>query len=81
MQSRLSFPSFAVAHPPHKHPPAQGGPEKVFHLPPSSALATFLDKPSSLLSDAFLMEAVELTPKTEFYGREGSNNNWAMRDL
>nr|WLE73524.1 matR maturase [Thonningia sanguinea] len=44
----------------------------------SSALAAFLNKPSSLLCAAFLIEAAGLTPKAEFYGRERCN--WAMRD-
>ncbi|KAJ9535575.1 hypothetical protein OSB04_un001279 [Centaurea solstitialis] len=57
----------------------RGGPEKVFRFPPSSALAAFLNKPSSLLCAAFLIEAAGLTPKAEFYGRERCNNNWAMR--
>nr|YP_010977926.1 maturase R [Paeonia suffruticosa]WOA00842.1 maturase R [Paeonia suffruticosa] len=52
-----------------------------FVFPPSSALAAFLNKPSSLLCAAFLIEAAGLTPKAEFYGRERCNNNWAMRDL
>ncbi|KAM3738059.1 hypothetical protein ACB098_09G104600 [Castanea mollissima] len=38
-----------------------------FIFPPSSALAAFLNKPSSLLCAAFLIEASELTPKAEFY--------------
>ncbi|KAM6590184.1 hypothetical protein CsatA_012789 [Cannabis sativa] len=52
-----------------------------FVFPPSSALAAFLNKPSSLLCAAFLIEAAGLTPKAEFYGGERCNNNWAMRDL
>ncbi|CBI40830.3 unnamed protein product, partial [Vitis vinifera] len=52
------------------YPPAQGGPENAF-----------LNKPSSLLYVAFLIEAAKLTPKVEFYGRERCNKNWAMRDL
>ncbi|RVW72369.1 Retrovirus-related Pol polyprotein from transposon 17.6 [Vitis vinifera] len=56
--------------PPNKYPPAQGGPENAF-----------LNKPSSLLYVAFLIEAAKLTPKAEFYGRERCNKNWAMRDL
>nr|GEZ93236.1 reverse transcriptase domain-containing protein [Tanacetum cinerariifolium] len=54
--------------------------KRSFVFPPSSALAAFLNKPSSLLCAAFLIEAVGLTPKAEFYGRERCNNNWAMRD-
>ncbi|KAF4391682.1 hypothetical protein F8388_005447, partial [Cannabis sativa] len=52
-----------------------------FVFPPSSALVAFLNKPSSLLCAAFLIEAAGLTPKAEFYGGERCNNNWAMRDL
>ncbi|KAL8474785.1 hypothetical protein ACS0TY_031283 [Phlomoides rotata] len=55
-----------------------GGP---FIFPPSPVLAAFLNKPSSLLCAAFLIEAAGLTPKVEFYGREHCNNNWAMRDF
>nr|UTS76385.1 maturase [Cuscuta vandevenderi] len=43
-----------------------------FVFPPSSALAAFLNKPSSLLC------AVEAAGLTQFYGRERCNNNWAM---
>ncbi|CAL8161592.1 unnamed protein product [Prunus armeniaca] len=50
-------------------------------FPLSLALAAFLNKPSSLLCAAFLIEVAGLTPTTEFYGRERCNNNWAMRDL
>ncbi|KAH7838295.1 hypothetical protein Vadar_024646 [Vaccinium darrowii] len=57
------------------------GRKRPFVFPPSSALAAFLNKPSSLLCAAFLIEAAGLTPKAEFYGREGFNNNWAMRDF
>ncbi|WOL08065.1 hypothetical protein Cni_G16817 [Canna indica] len=52
-----------------------------FVFPPSAALAAFLNKPSSLLCAAFLIEAAGLTPKAEFYGREGFNKNLAMRNL
>uniref|UniRef100_UPI003001F76E maturase-related protein n=1 Tax=Hippophae gyantsensis TaxID=193515 RepID=UPI003001F76E len=58
-----------------------GDQKTPFVFPPSSALAAFLNKPSSLLCAAFLIEAAGLTPKAEFYGRERCNNNWAMRDL
>ncbi|KAJ8435513.1 hypothetical protein Cgig2_010060 [Carnegiea gigantea] len=63
---------------PTSTPRLRGDQKRPFVFPPSSALATFLNKPSSLLFAAFLIEAAGLTPKT---GREGSNNNWAMRDL
>nr|UTS76399.1 maturase [Cuscuta strobilacea] len=46
-----------------------------FVFPPSSALAAFLNKPSSLLC------AVEAAGLTQFYGRERCNNNWAMIDF
>src|SRR5262249_49778844 len=52
--------------------------KRPFVFPPSSALAAFLNKPSSLLCAAFLIEAAGLPPKA---GRERCNNNWAMRDL
>ncbi|WOK94123.1 maturase [Canna indica] len=52
-----------------------------FVFPPSTTLAAFLNKPSSLLCAAFLIEAARLTPKAEFYGREGFNKNLAMRNL
>ncbi|KAL8502717.1 hypothetical protein ACS0TY_021727 [Phlomoides rotata] len=82
IQHRCSFHSLVSSwHPPHKHPPTHGGPEKAFHFPTSSAHATFLNKPSSLLCATFLIEAAGLTPKAEFYGRERCNNNWAMRDF
>ena len=59
----------------------RGDQKRPFLFPPSSYLAAFLNKPSSLLCAAFLIEAAGLTPKAEFYGRERCNNNWAMRDL
>lgn len=66
---------------PASTPRLRGDQKRPFVFPPSSALAAFLKKPSSLLSAAFLIEAAGLTPKAEFYGREGCNNNWAMRQL
>lgn len=67
--------------PPTSTPRPRGDQKTPFVFPPSSALAAFLNKPSSLLCAAFLMESAGLTPKAEFYGRERCNNNWAMRDL
>ncbi|KAK4420199.1 Group II intron-encoded protein LtrA [Sesamum alatum] len=66
--------------PPPKHPLAQGGPEKAFRFPPFIGPCRLLNKPSSLLCAAFLIEAAGLTPKAEFYAKERCNNNWAMRD-
>ncbi|KAI8552027.1 hypothetical protein RHMOL_Rhmol06G0232700 [Rhododendron molle] len=67
--------------PPISTPRLRGDQKRPFVFPPSSALAAFLNKPSSVLCAAFLIEAAGLTPKAEFYGREGFNNNWAMRDF
>lgn len=67
--------------PPTSTPRLRGDQKRSFVFPPESALAAFLNKPSSLLCAAFLIEAAELTPKAEFYGRERCNNNWAMRDF
>ncbi|KAK6118705.1 hypothetical protein DH2020_047562 [Rehmannia glutinosa] len=67
--------------PPTSTPRLRGDQKRPFVFPPSSALAAFLNKPSSLLCAAFLIEAAGLTPKAEFYGRERCNNNWAMRDF
>lgn len=67
--------------PPTSTPRLRGDQKTPFVFPPSSALAAFLNKPSSLLCAAFLIEAAGLTPKAEFYGRERCNKNWAMRDL
>jgi hypothetical protein len=58
----------------------RGDQKTPFGFPPSLALAAFLNKPSSLLCAASLVEADGLTPKAEFYGRE-RYNNWPMRDL
>ncbi|XP_057548622.1 uncharacterized protein LOC130827007 [Amaranthus tricolor] len=66
---------------PASTPRRRGDQKRPFVFPPSSALAAFLNKPSSLLFAAFLIEAAGLTPKAEFYGRECCNNNWSMRDL
>lgn len=70
--------------PPTSTPRRRGDQKTPFVFPPSSALAAFLNKPSSLLCAAFFIEAAGagLTPKTEFYGRECCfNKNLAMRDL
>lgn len=67
--------------PPTSTPRRRGDQKTPFVFPPSAALAAFLNKPSSLLCAAFLIEAAELTPKAEFYGGEGFNKNLAMRDL
>lgn len=67
--------------PPTSTPRLRGDQKTPFVFLPSSALAAFLNKPSSLLFAAFLVEAAGLTPKAEFYGRERCNNNWAMRDF
>nr|YP_010932232.1 maturase [Hedyosmum orientale]WKT05463.1 maturase [Hedyosmum orientale] len=64
--------------PPTSTPRRRGDQKTPFVFP---ALAAFLNKPSSLLCAAFLIEAAGLTPKAEFYGRERFHNNWAMRDL
>ncbi|GAB2303605.1 hypothetical protein Dimus_037592 [Dionaea muscipula] len=66
---------------PTSTPRLRGDQKRPFVFPPSSALAAFLNKPSTLLCAAFLIEAAGLTPKAEFYGRERCNNNWAMSDL
>nr|YP_010865154.1 maturase R [Calophyllum soulattri]WGT74016.1 maturase R [Calophyllum soulattri] len=66
---------------PTSTPRARGDQKTPFVFPPSSALAAFLNKPSSLLCAAFLIESAALTPKAEFYGGERCNKNWAMRDL
>nr|UTS76375.1 maturase [Cuscuta africana] len=58
--------------PPTSTPRFRGDQKTPFVFPPSSALAAFLNKPSSLLC------AVEAAGFTQFYGRERCNNNWAM---
>lgn len=58
--------------PPTSTPRFRGDQKTPFVFPPSSALAAFLNKPSSLLC------AVEAAGLTQFYGRERCNNNWAM---
>ena len=67
--------------PPTSTPRRRGDQKRPFVFPPSPALATFLNKPSSLLCAAFLIGAAGLTPKAEFYGRERCNKNLAMIDL
>ena len=64
--------------PPISTPRLRGDQKTPFFFPPSSALAAFLNKPSSPLCAAFLIEAAGLTPKAR---RERCNNNWAVRDL
>ncbi|XP_078439891.1 uncharacterized protein LOC144710107 [Wolffia australiana] len=73
--------------PPPASTPRRRGDQKTLVLPFSlralnaTRLAAFLNKPSSLLCAAFLIEAAGLTPKAEFYGRERFNQNLAMRYL
>lgn len=57
----LFFFSFIVTHPTHKHHPAWGTRKGIFF---SSYLVAFLNKPSSLLCAAFLIERTGLTPQT-----------------
>nr|AKM22449.1 maturase R [Monsonia emarginata]APD51383.1 maturase R [Monsonia emarginata] len=93
IQLKTSFHSLVLSWhtPPTSTPRLRGDQKRPLVFPPSSALAAFLNKPSSLSSSnfvplrllcaAFLIEAAGLSPQAEFYGREGLNNNWAMRDL
>uniref|UniRef100_A0A0D3D455 Maturase R n=1 Tax=Brassica oleracea var. oleracea TaxID=109376 RepID=A0A0D3D455_BRAOL len=83
MQRKAAFHSLVSSWhtPPTSTLRLRGDQKRPFVFPPSSALAVFLNKPSSLLCAAFLIEATGLTPKAEFYGGERCNNNWAMRDL
>ncbi|KAL8488585.1 hypothetical protein ACS0TY_024753 [Phlomoides rotata] len=74
IQHRCSFHSLVSSWQPPppstSTPRLMGDQKRPFIFPPSSALAAFLNKPSSLLCAAFLIEAAGLTPKAEFYGRE-----------
>nr|QPK67075.1 maturase R [Erodium trifolium] len=83
IQLKTSFHSLVLSWhtPPTSTPRLRGDQKRPFVFPPSSALAAFLNKPSSLLCAAFLIEAAGLSPQAEFYGREGLNNNGAMGDL
>lgn len=77
-KSKATFPCFVLAHPPV--PPLRRGDQKrPFVFPPVTPPAAFLNKPSSLLCAAFLIEATGLTP---IKSRERFlENNLAMRDL
>lgn len=71
-------------HTPPASTPRRRGDQKISIIPFFSqgrSFAAFLNKPSSLLCAAFLIEAAGLTPKAEFYGRERFNQNLAMRYL
>lgn len=83
IQRKAAFHSLVSSwHTPPKSTPRPRGDQKTpFGFSPSLALAAFLNKPSSLLCAAFLIESAGFTPKAEFYGRERFNKNWAMRDL
>lgn len=83
IQRKATFHSLVSSwhNPPTSTPRRRGDQKTPFVFPPSAALAAFLNKPSSLLCAAFLIEAAGLTPKAEFYGGEGFNKNLAMRDL
>ncbi|GKA64339.1 hypothetical protein Tco_0763945, partial [Tanacetum coccineum] len=83
IQRKVAFHSLVSSWhtPPTSTPRLRGDQKRSFIFPPSSALAAFLNNPSSLLCVAFLIEVIELTPKAEFYGRERYNNNCAIRDF
>nr|APD51376.1 maturase R [Hypseocharis bilobata]QPK67073.1 maturase R [Hypseocharis bilobata] len=83
IQLKTAFHSLVLSWhtPPTSTARLRGDQKRPFVFPPSSALAAFLNKPSSLLCAAFLIEAAGLSPQAEFYGREGCQKNWAMRDL
>nr|GEY66959.1 maturase, mitochondrial [Tanacetum cinerariifolium] len=83
IQRKAAFHSLVLSWhtPPTSTPQLRGDQKRSFVFLPSSALAAFLNKPSSLLCAAFLIETAGLTPKAEFYGRERCNINWAMRDF
>ncbi|GJX18787.1 hypothetical protein Tco_0221464, partial [Tanacetum coccineum] len=83
IQRKVAFHSLVLSWhtPPTSTPQLRGDQKRSFIFPPSSALTAFLNKPSSLLCVAFLIEVVELTPKAKFYGRERYNNNCAIRDF
>nr|WOH22565.1 maturase [Gastrodia javanica] len=63
----------------HTPPKTRGDQKTPFIFPPSAALSAFLNKPSSLLCAAFLIEAAGT--KAKFYGIEGLKNPFAMIDL
>lgn len=67
--------------PPTSTPRPRGDQKTPFVFPPSSALSAFLNKPSSLLCAAFLMESSAFSPKEKLYGRERCNQNFPMTDL
>jgi len=79
-QRKAAFHSLVSSwHTPHTSTTRLRGDQKTpFGLP--TALAAFLNKPSSLLCAAFLIEATGLTPQDEFYGRERCNKKLAMRE-
>nr|UYK51761.1 maturase-related protein [Paphiopedilum micranthum] len=83
IQRKATFHSLVSSwHTPPTSTPRRRGDQKTPKVfPPSAALSAFLNKPSSLLCAAFLIEAAGLTPKAEFYGREGFHKNLAMRYL
>lgn len=81
IQRKATFHSSSWHTPPTSTPRRRVDQKTPFVFPPSAALAAFLNKPSSLLCAAFLIEAAGLTPKAEFYGREGFHKNLAMRYL
>jgi hypothetical protein len=84
IQRKPTFHSLGSSwHTPPTSPLRRRGDQKMpSFLPSSASLAAFLNKPSSLLCTAFLIEAAGLTPKAKFYGRKGGlTHNLAMRDL
>lgn len=77
-KSKTTFPCFVLAHPPAP-PRSRGDQKRPFVFPPVAPPAAFLNKPSSLLDAAFLIEATGVTPikkRSRFLEK-----NLAMRDL
>nr|BCT43280.1 maturase-related protein [Musa coccinea] len=76
-QRKATFHSLVSSwHTPNTSTPRRRGDQKTPFVFPLLR-AAFLNKPSSLLCAAFLLEAAGLTPKAQFYGMEGFN--YAMR--
>nr|AVL84885.1 maturase [Gastrodia elata]WOE91489.1 maturase [Gastrodia elata] len=77
IQRKATFHYLSWHTPPTSTP--RGDQKTPFIFPPSAALAAFLNKPSSLLCAAFLIEAAGT--KAKFYGIEGFHKTFAMIDL
>nr|AEO21046.1 maturase [Silene conica] len=84
IQGKATFPSLLSSSWHNRHARTdlllRGDQTPSFAFSPSLDFGTFLNKPSSLLFAALIIEAAGLSPKNRLHGRECFHKNWAMRE-